>query len=539
MPTWSLLSGSPRLGEAHGARGLSSDGLLRRARLAGVLSALPLLWAAGGLLALLLDRAGVAAGAVALLGILPAAALALALALLARGGERRGLLLAAAGAATVALALAAAGHLLHPRGEPLRPLMPPGFGDGAAPTPLGVLLVVSGLLLAPLLAGLLLRAWTRAFDASGTRPLLPGALWRDFRGPDLARVAEAWLLPGLLALDLAGTLALRLLDRARARARDRLHAHADLDRLAQGLAAEGAHAERDGATLRVRLPDARGPAFLTAHRLAFPRVEARDVLDLTGQPDDVRRLRRLLEGPLGERCLFAWSRVGRRVEARLNALQHDARRADTTEERGLLLDEADRTERALAHRDLNAEEWGILVAWKLQRLRGSLVARMLTEPPGARPDGRVVAPAPTLVPPLARAMEVGGLAAMRRAVHVPHWIVPVRTTWGESEVVVNALTGKADAADGPALLDAMTRRGPTMLPDAGRPHAFLQPPVPTAALLRELRPHGNARPDAAQAVELVYVPIVPTSEGHVNAITGTLVEDPTGLGPTAPGARHA
>lgn len=534
VPSWSLLSGSPRVGDAVGAApGLSSDGLVRRARVLGVLCSAVALWAGGGLLAFVLR--GVSASDVALVGILPAAVGAALLFVLSRG-DRPVLVRASAAVGTLALALAVGGHLLHPRGEALRVLFPPGFGS--APGALGFLLLVLGLLVAPLVLGAWLRALSLAFDASGSRARSPRALWRALaqRGLDdaprgarapvgmLRALGEAWLLPGILALDLAGTLVLRLRGAFSHAARDRIHADADLEALAHALTEQGWPAETTAEGLRLRAREG-AVVRVRARHLSFPAVEARRVLDVEGRPDDVRRLRRLLEGPLCAHALFAWSRVGRRVEARLNALLLESARADTLEERGLLLEESERLERALAARELSGEEWTLLSTWKLQRLRAGLVSKMLTEPAGARDERRVTAPAPALTPPLARVMEAGGLSAMRRAVFVPHWVVPVHTPWGERDVVVNALTGRADADEGRRLLDAMLTRAPSMLLEMGRPSAFLPAPVPTAALLREMRGLGGARPGHLAAIETVYVPFVPGPEGYVNAVTGTPAPD--------------
>lgn len=487
-------------------------------------------WAASGLLAFVLSGR-VDAASVALLGLAPAAVAAVALFVASRG--QRGVLLTLASvAATLVVVLAVAGHLLHARGEGLRFAFPPMLGDGLA----GALLLLLGLLLVPLGVGIRLRALVLGYDASGadaasSRALLLALTQRHLddapRGAHvplalLRSLGEAWMLPGLLLLDFV-TLPAR-------RGRDRLHADVSLPSLAEGLAAEGCHPERLGQGLRVRLPpraegDLGGVVLVRPRRLAFPAFESSRALDVSGDAEDVRRLRRLLEGPLCGRIVFSWSRVGRRVEARLNALLHDADRANTLEERGLLLEEVDRMERSLAARDLSPGEWTILVGWKLQRLRGHLLSRMLHEPPGARADGRVPAPAPALLPPLSRVMEAGGLAAMRRAVFVPHWIVPVATAWGERDIVVNALTGRADALDGPRILEAMARQGPSLLVDAARPEAFLPAPAPTAALLRELRVHGGATPVHLAGVELAYVPFVPTEDGYVNAVTGAEAPD--------------
>ena len=541
MASWSLLSGSPRVGESVGALpGLSSDALVRHARLLALLASAALVWAGAGLLAHLLR--GVDPVAVALFGILPAAAGATLLLLLARG-ERRGLVVAAAALATVAILCAVAGHLMHVRGEPLRPLFAPGFG--AAPGALGWLALVAGLLVLPLAAAARLRAMTMGFDASGSDARHPRALWRALAQRDLddaprparapvgalLRLGEAWLLPGLLALDAAGTLALRAADALKRRARDRVHADADLATLARAFADHGAQAEEAQEGLRVRL-DHGAPVLVRPRTLHFPAVEARRALELVGAPDDVRRVRRLLEGPLCAHALFAWSRTGRRIEARLDALLLEAAQADTMEERALLLEESEKLERALAAREMSGEEWTLLATWKLQRLRAGLLSRMLTDPAGA--PRRVVAPAPALTPPLARVMEAGGLSAMRRAVFVPHWIVPLRTPWGERDVVLNALTGRADPDESRRLLDAMRERAPTMLLEMGRPQAFLPSPVPTAALLREMRGMGGARLGHLAAIETVYVPFVQGPEGYLNAVTGTPAPDLAAALPPVP-----
>jgi len=158
-----------------------------------------------------------------------------------------------------------------------------------------------------------------------------------------------------------------------------------------------------------------------------------------------------------------------------------------------------------------------------------VATRLLSEPVGVRPEGRVLAPAPALAPDLARVLDAGGLALLRRAVFVPHWVLPIRTRAGEVEVLVNALTHKPLADDArAALLSCATERAPVLFLDAPRSVSFLPAPEPTAAVLRELRdafPGADVAPSVNAPCEWLLVPYLPTSDGYVNAVTGEKAPD--------------
>ncbi|GEM_PF-6920479 len=513
---WSPLAGTSRLHEAPrppgGLAGSSGPSLVARARLLACVAGAVAVWGAAGLLAGRLD------GRVGGLALAPWIALPalLALALLVPARRRGGAWLTLAGlAGTLALVLAVAGHALAPWGGPVLALLPT---SGAWGWTLGL----AAALLAPLLAGARLAALERAFDASGKRAGLALTLRvvLDAPGRLPRHLVRGWSLAGVALLDLA-TLPLR--------PRDRLHAEADLDALAAALTENGASCERDGSALVVRLPPraegALSPALrVRASRLAFPALARGAHLDVRGDAAEARRLRAWLEGPCCHALVFSWSDAGVRLERRLNAMLREAQGAATLEERSVLMEEASRLASVLLERDLNGEEHAILATLKGQRLRGLLATRMLSEPPGSRPEGRVLAPAAAMAPPLSRVLDAGGLSAVKRLVFLPHWVLPVATPWGEGEVLVNALTGKPDP-DGPALLDAMRRRAPTHFLDAGSRAQFLPAPAPNAALLHEVRGLG-AVAHAPAALELVYVPFVGAAEGYVNAVTGGAPLDP-------------
>lgn len=394
-----------------------------------------------------------------------------------------------------------------------------------------------GLALVPLYGGARVQALERAFDASGRRAGLAqlARILVARRGVGaLLALARGWTLPFVALADLA-TLPLGLLP-----GRDRIHAQADLDALAGALGEAGASVEPRGRGLAVRLParlEGDEPPVLrvTPRRLTFPRVAHAEHLELRGPDAELRRLRAFLEGPCCHALVFAWSAPAVRLEMRLNHMLREAAVASTLEERSLLLDEANRMATVLVERDLNEEEHAVLATLKGQRLRGLLATRMLTEPPGTRPEGRTLAPAAAMAPPLARILEQGGLANVKRLVFVPHWVVPVQTPWGEEDTLVNALTGKPPEDGGALLLDAMRRRAPGHLLDAGGKAQFLPAPAPTAALLREARAFGGMS-HAAPTLEIVYVPFLPGPDGYVNAVTGEKAAD---LGPVPGNAAPA
>ena len=529
MAPWSLLAGSPRAGELPTKPpGTDVADAARRAWLVGALASVALTWALGGVLARVF--AGVPGLRLALWGALPLALLAFALLAASRARGSLPLLEGASAAGTLALGLAVAGHVLHAPNAADWWLLPPQAAEAAGLSgAVGVVLLVAGLLVAPLWAGARVAALGLALDATGRRaPRVRGTLealacddprdllarpeWR--RAPLLAlrRLGEGLRLPGLLALDLAATLALRALPPAR----DRLHAEVeDLDALAAALP----HAERAPRGLLAR-PAREGEAVsLVPSWTHLPSPGP--ALDLSGPRDAVVAVRRLLEGPLAHHLLLSRSLPARRWERRLNALHREAERAASVEERGVLLDEAQRVGDALAARALNAEERAILRD-KQQRLATRLAQDMLSgdvAPPHARPERRPAAPAPVLAPALARVMEAGGLGAMRRLTFAPYWVLPVRTAWGEHELPVDAASGKVDLARGLEVLGALEDQAPTVFPDLPRGLAYPVPAPPTAAVLRSLR--ETLRRDATlpadatvpRNVETVLVPRLPAGEG--------------------------
>lgn len=553
MPRWSLLSGAPRAGDAVPPRGLprgvgASDALRRALLVAWVSSAL-FVWGAAGLV--VLAFAGRVSGTtLAQGGILPAGLAALALFLLHRAKpEARAPLPAAAGFASLAVVLAVAGHVLHPRGAMLAPLLPPQVALRAGlSAAAGVALLVLLVLVVPVYAGARLRALRLGLEGGGrdarsplrgaealvredADALLAPARWGALGGGALRRFGEGLLLPGLLALDVAGTLARRArLALARA-AHDRIRFESDLAPLADALRGAGAFPEPDGRALVVGLPEG-GEVRVERRRLVLPAPA--HVLDVEGAPDDVRAFRALLETTLPHAGLQSWGAAARRWERRLNGLARDAEKAVTLEERSLLLEETGRVAALLAERELSEEDRAVLHL-KEARLRLLLTTRILGEPPGARIEERRPAPGPALPPPLSSLMAAGGLAAAKRLVFVPHWILPVRTPWGEQEIVVNAATGRLDLDESRALLEAMRRHRPALLVEGLKGATFLPAPPPTAALLRSLRPalrRGAALPEGvlegARATETVYVPFLGLDDGYVNALTGARAPD---LGP--------
>lgn len=400
-------------------------------------------------------------------------------------------------------------------------------------------------LVAPLYGGTRARALALAWRASGARARSPflhaEALARDpedalsptpwRRAPlgALARYAEGFAQAGL---------ALTELIQLPFRPRERLVAEASLDDLARELAAHGATVERSGGSLLVRLPPLLegaegGPVRVKAVALVFPPSRA---VDLRGARADVRRLRKLFEGPLAHALLLTHSRPARRWERRIHALAAEARHASSLEERSLVMEELDRVRRALAERDLSPEEARAL-ALKEATTRAMLAHRMLSEPPGPR-SAHALSQHGAVVPDLARVLDAGGLSAVKRVAFVPHWIVPVETPWGPQEVAVNAALGRVDLAQSHALLAAMRARGPALLLDVGAQPVFLPAPPPTAALVRELRGHGLFAPAeavlVAQSADVVYVPYLATAEGYVSGVTGAPAPDLGNAVPVAP-----
>lgn len=397
------------------------------------------------------------------------------------------------------------------------------FGAAIALAPVAMATRVRAVALAHAAAGRLARSLRLRAEALVRAEDLTGAPeWR--RLPQ--GIALAWVrglvLPVLLALDLATTPLAR---------GDRIRAEASPDALAEGLAAIGARVEHDGSRLVVHLAaahDGHAPKAVRVktRRVLFPFVA--DAIDVRGARDDVRRFRRALDGPLAHHALFTASAPARRWERRLNALMREAQVAATLEERSLLLEEAERLSRAMMERALAADESRML-ALKEARLRALLCQRLLSEPAGMRLDGRRLAPLPTMPPDLARVVDAGGLAAMKRVVFVPFWIVPIETPWGEQEACINGATGRYDPIESRTLLEAMARRGPGLLVEAGPQPQFLPHAPPTAALLREMRANGLRIPaDVATGgapPDLVYVPFLAASEGYVSGVTGIAAPD--------------
>jgi hypothetical protein len=397
-------------------------------------------------------------------------------------------------------------------------------GLAAVPVPLPVPLpgAAAAALLVPLLAGWRVHALDLALRFTGRKPraLPPSALWSDALPP--ARATFGRVALGI-ARRYARGLALPVLALRDAFApRERLHARAGFDEISLGFTAAGATCEARGSALHVTLADGRR-ARLRRGTFAFPCVDA----SLTLRGEGAHEARRLLESDLSHLCVFAYTQQGRRWEARLNAMLRDAHVASTLEERSLLLEEAQRVEDLLGTRALLEEEWTRLRGWKAQRLRVQLATKLLSEPVGARTEGRLLAPHPALAPELSRVIEAGGLASVKRLVLVPHWILPVRSSWGEREVLVNALTGKLDPDE--ALLDAAREKAPSHFVDAPRSTNVMPAPEATAAVLRELRtalgPGVDVEPAAGGSADVLLVPFVPTAEGYLNAVTGARAAD--------------
>ena len=500
-------------------------------RRAGLVAAIAVAWALAGVMATF--AMGRVTGLALAAALVPAATL-LSLGAFALDLRRpsRALSGVAAGFATMALAAALAGHVLHWGGlnRSLFLLTEP-FASR-----MGAYAVI--LLVVPLYAGARLAALSLAWAASGSRArgpwltidalargddaLSPAAWGRAWRGALLAW-ANGLTLPGLLLFDLA---------RSRLRAQDHLHAEASLDAVADALVAHGAHVERRDRGLHARVGDGVPTRITPAHVLLPPGP----AFELRG--GDAGVIRRMLEGPASHALVFSWSAPARRWERRLNALHRDALAAGSLEERSLVMEELDRVRRALDMRALAGEEYTLL-ALKESRARSLLAHRMLSEPPGARAQTRVLAQHAALMPDVVRVLDAGGLVAVKRVAFVPHWILPVSTAWGEQEVVVSGVTGKLDTAESAALLDAMRARGPSIMLDVGGQSLFLPAPPPTAALLRELRAAGLAVRDGVGAgsvpADVVYVPYLPTAEGYVSGVTGRVAPDLGNAVPVAPG----
>lgn len=541
--------GAPRppVEPAPGSVRRDAADIARAAWLGGAASAVLTLWAAAGALHAVLAPHGAGAvgrgaglggtggalpvvlAAMAGLAALVAALLIARAAQRRRGGSGRAFVEPLAVVVTLLLAAAAAGHLLHPRGASLRPLMP----DALAP-PLDAFALLLGLIAAPLLGGLVERGAGQALDAAGASPWRPRIRGASTLGAAWARGLR---LPGLLALDALLSVAGRIRDGVRRDARHRLHVVIPLDGLARAAAAHGhaASLAPDG-TLVLTRPAAEGrvaPSRVVVRRdrLAFPRADADRVIELRGDPDDLRALRRELDAHLLERGRWAWTTQGRRLEAQLDALLDEADDAHTLEARASLLHAAEAFARVLPHRALLADEHDLLERHKLPRLR-ELLETLVDGPAddAAGPRTRsALAPAPAFAPRLERLLDSGGLRAAERLVYVPYALVPVGTRHDEVEVLVNTLTEEVDPVETRALLKAAARRAPRLHAEGHRP-TFLPPPTPTAALVNRARDavrrsRGRGRTHArSEAVELLYVPFVKTDDGWTNAVTGTEAE---------------
>lgn len=515
-----------RLGE-HGGSAARFASAWRRAAWAGSAA---LLWGLAGALSwALAGRAdpflllGIA-GAVALVGVILA---------LARASRPAALAL------TAALALAASGHLLHANGAALRPFFPPALASGAS----GVLLVLAALVVAPLLAGWRAHALSLALSTTGRKPrflplrALDARSGADLlRAPDrpwlgaLRRLGEGYLLPGASLMDIGGR-ALRV-------GADTLHGRLEPEAAARALVEAGFAVEPARAGLVVTTGEAQGGARVRVRPVPLA-LSPQGGIEVRGPFEARRAVRRVLESDASAAIAMCWTEAGRRLEAKLDTLLREAQVASSLEERSALYEEAQRVERVLESRDLLHDDWVALRAWKAHRLRASLAHRLLGEPVGPRTEGRILAPAPALRPDLARVMDAGGLLLLPRLVYVPHWIVPVRSPWGELDVLVNALTGKPHP-EGDALLAASREQGAGLMLDLPRGVRFLPAGEPTAALLRDLREALPRGVDVARAsegpIEWLLVPHVPGPEGYIDAVTGAAASD---LGPPAAVAQAA
>lgn len=516
-----------RLGE----RGESAARFAAAWRRAAWLGAAALTWAAGLVLAWALPAAVGPFQLLAIAGLAAGAGLLLALARFSRP---------AAAPLALALALAVAGHARGPLAWTTGAIVPP------SPTPLVLALAVLGVLAAPLLAGWRAHAVALGLVTTGRLPRgLPLRALDAVRGADLLapapapwrgllrRYADGLLLPGALALDLAG----RMLRRAR-RA-EVVHGALDADLAKAALVGAGFLVESDGRRLILTLDERHGGGGRVSLRSVPLALSPQGGVEVRGSAEARRVVRRALESEAAGALAMCWTEAGRRLEARLDAMLREAAVASSLEERSALYEEAQRVERVLEARELLHDDWVALRAWKAHRLRAMLAHKLLGEPVGPRTEGRVLAPAPALRPDLATLLDAGGLSTLARLVFVPHWIVPVRTGWGEVEVLVNALTGKPHPR-GAQLLDAARAQGVGLMLDAPRSVRFLPSGEPTAAILRDLRealgPGVDVSAAASAPAEWLLVPHAPGAEGYVDAVTGAGAPD---MGPVAAVAAQA
>lgn len=483
---------------------------LRDARAVAVVSSLVVVWALSGALVPLLARfTSVQVVLAALPALVGGAAL---MTLRPRAAQTAGGVLL-----TLAIAMLIGGHAAGPRGAEVATLLAPGaFVALGAPLVVAVVVTTVILALVPLWAGARVHAIARTIDATGARARslrldvlsLPARHADDLGEPlgvgrwvagTLARLAEGYHFAGRVVVEGIGALR-----RTRGR-RDIMHVDVAPD------------------DVLARLPE--NSVTVRRTRIRWPAVAADALLEIEGERDDVMRARRVVLDELAHESVFAWSQQARRWELRLNALLAEARDAQSVEERGILLEEAERLLAVLERRQLCQEEWALLVAWKGQRLRQQLSAAMLNAQPGAKRQDRAAAPAPAMAPDIAHLMRAGGLDAMQRVAFQPMWVLPAWSPWGEREVIVDARTGRHHPDESRALLDAMRERAPSPFVDVARRAQFHPAPAPTAAILRALRetlpPGLRAEPTAAEApVETVYVPVVASDHGLVNVVTG-------------------
>ncbi len=371
-------------------------------------------------------------------------------------------------------------------------------------------------------------------------------------------------VPSLAIWSLAGTLIGNGRARARGEVRDELHCAIDLDELGEGLA----HARLNsrawehslvvgvppGSPTEVRVEAAESrlkrlmhdiarigvtaspleeegvePVEVTRRLLDLPPVAQGHILVLSGKPSAVRRLRRIIETEVLFRGIFAWSDEGVRYERRLNRLAKETRDARTVEERGFILEEANRLERILNGRGFLEEEWNVLAGWKTARVRAAVQEIMLTEPVGLKSPDRILARGPSLKPDLGKIVESPGLAKVKEYHYVPYWLIPVATGLGERDILVNAITRRVDLEESALLLEAVSAQGTTYFVEGARKAAFADAPPASGPLFGEVRQairlglgYRGLIEVADELIDTVYVPFarVLGEDRLVNAITG-------------------
>lgn len=500
---------------------------LKAARVAALVGSPFVIYGFGGLVFILTQ--GSAFAIPQLVGAMGAAlVLGAGLALAAKKArfERPALLIGAAASATLFLALAVGGHLVHERGTNLRFLFPSSF----SPAPAALAWTLS-LIVAPLLAGLVTRGAGAALDTPGARAWRP----RVRHGGDvILGMAQGWVLPGLALVDGVLTTIERIGLRVRGETRARWHLDIDDARLVEAATDAGYEADTEKphditfvkAAEEGRLEDL--SVRVHRRRLAFPSAGAAYALDLTGIAADVNAFRREVEPRALFRGLWCWSAPARRQEAQLNALPASTADARSLEDRAALVDQAERIATVARHRTYISDDARVLLDQKLPRLQAALDA-LQDAPHSGIQERRRGPPAPALAPRLSRILDAGGLDVSERLVYVPHHIVPVRTRDGDVEVVVNALTERVDAGESRDLLRALLETPPTLHAEGTRP-TFAEAPRPTAALVGEVREAvrrsrgGRTHADLA-TIETFLVPFAQTEDGWMDAVTGRIVDD--------------